>query len=141
MTHLRHLVFMAAIAVTTAASLADETTVTPDYLVGNWSLDGKAGCGSADARYVLFRDNGTVEVGRGAAVTRVGFWKIVDDTIVAHTLTAPAEHEEYHPFFQSSYRYEHIVPRIGQTEKDTFAVTVGSDIDKQKEHYTLTRCD
>jgi hypothetical protein len=140
MNHLRHCILLAAIATAPASSLAADTLLTPDYLIGSWSLNGKAGCGSPDARYVLFRDNGTVEVGEGNAVARVGFWKIVDDTIVGHTLTAPLEHEEYHPFFQDSYRYEYMAPRVVQTEADAFAVTIGSDIEKQKEQYTLTRC-
>lgn len=140
MNHLRHYVLLAAIAAAPAASLADDATLTPDYLVGSWSLDGKAGCSSANARYVLFRDNGTVEVGQDNEVARVGFWKIADDTIVAHTLVAPQEHEEYHPFFQDNYRYEYIAPRVAKTEPDALTVTVGSDIEKQKSQHILTRC-
>ena len=122
-----------------AAAFAGDALVSPDYLQGKWGLDGKESCASATSKYVLFRNNGTVEVGRGDQVTRVGFWKITsDNTIVGHTLTAPTHHEDYHPFFRDSYRYEYMSPQVVSTEQDAFSVIIGSDLEKKT--VTLTRC-
>jgi len=121
------------------AAFADSELVSADYLQGKWSLDGKEACTTAVSKYVLFRKNGTVEVGRGDLVTRVGFWKITSqNTIVGHTLTAPTQHEDYHPFFRDSYRYEYMSPQVVTTEQDVFSVSIGSDLEKKV--VTLTRC-
>lgn len=134
------LLLSAVLLLPAAAPRAADVAVTPDYLHGLWSFDGKTGCGSANSRYVLFRDNGTLEVGQGAQAQRVGFWNIVDSAIVANTLTAPNTTEEYHPFFRDSYRYEYVAPRVVRVEQDSFAVELGSDIEKEKRQVMLTRC-
>jgi hypothetical protein len=122
-----------------ATAIAETVPLSAAYLQGIWILDGKEGCKSDAARYVLFRDNGTLEAGRGGLATRVGFWKIVNEnTIVGHTLSAPSQHEEYHPFFRDNYRYEYMSPQVVKAEQDTFTVTVGSDLGK--ESYALIRC-
>lgn len=123
-----------------AASVSGEVALRPDYLYGTWSLDGKSGCGSATAEYVLFRKNGTLEVGQGARINRVGFWKLVNDTIVANTLTAPMENGQSHPFFGDSYRYEYVAPKILNADEGAFSVSIGSDLEKEKRMVTLTRC-
>ena len=123
-----------------AASLGAELPSSPEYFYGTWSLDGKAGCGSGSAEYVLFRGNGTLEVGRAGRVNRVGFWKIVNDTIVANTLTAPLENEQSQSFFGDSYRYEYVAPRIVSADQNVFVVSIGSDLEKEKRKVTLTRC-
>jgi hypothetical protein len=118
---------------------AGDALISVDYLQGRWSLDGKEGCASAASKYVLFRNNGTVEVGRGDQVTRVGFWTITSDNIiVGHTLTAPTHHEDYHPFFRDSYRYEYMSPQVVNTEQDEFSVAIGSDLEKKT--VKLNRC-
>jgi len=124
----------------TAISAAGTVALTPDYLHGTWSLDGKVGCGSSNARYVQFRNKGTLEVGQGGGVRRVGFWHLIDDVIVANTLTAPNVSEDYHPFFRDSYRYEYVAPRVVHIEADSFAVVIGSDLEKEKQQVMLTRC-
>lgn len=120
------------------AAQASDEQVSADYLEGKWSLDGKEGCNTATSKYVLFRKNGTAEVGRGDQATRVGFWKVMNNTIIGHTLTAPTQREDYHPFFRDSYRYEYMSPQITSVEQNTLSVTVGSDLDK--ETFTMTRC-
>lgn len=136
----RTLLVCLALMLPGAWSHAGDVSVSPEYLRGMWSFDGKTGCGSSNARYVLFRANGTLEVGQGNQVQRVGFWKIVDNSIVANTLTAPNATEEYHPFFRDSYRYEYVAPRVVKMEPDSFAVEMGSDIEKEKRQVMLTRC-
>ena len=136
----RKLIFTAALlSFESLAAGAGNTQISPDYLQGKWSLDGKDGCTSDASKYVLFRNNGTVEVGQGSRVTRVGFWKMTsDNTIVGHTLTSPTHHEDYHPFFRDSYRYEYMSPQVVSAEQDTFSVTIGSDLEKKT--VTLVRC-
>lgn len=139
MIHTRLAVFV-VLAFQGAASFAGEAVVSAQYLEGRWSMDGKAGCGSNDSQIVVFRNNGTLEVARGGEVNRLGFWRVVNDTIVANTLTKPAERENYHPFFGDSYRYEYVTPTIVKAEKDAFTVAIGSDLEKQRREVTLTRC-
>ena len=136
----RKLIFSAAVlSFQSMVVVAGNTQISADYLQGKWSLDGKDGCSSDGSKYVLFRDNGTVEVGQGNRVTRVGFWKITnDDTIVGHTLTSPTQHEDYHPFFRDSYRYEYMSPQVVTAEQNTFSVMIGSDLEKKT--VTLVRC-
>jgi hypothetical protein len=135
------LVLCLALTLPVAVSRAAEATITPDYLQGTWSLDGKTGCGSGDSsHYVLFRNNGTLEVGQAGRVQRVGFWRISGDAIVANTLTAPTTTEEYHPFFGDSYRYEYVAPQVVKVEPGSFAVLIGSDLEKEKREVMLTRC-
>ncbi|MFZ0470616.1 MAG: hypothetical protein WAL92_16960 [Thiogranum sp.] len=139
MIHTR-LAVLVLLAFQGAASYADEAVVSVQYLEGTWSLDGKAGCGSNDAQIVVFHNNGTLEVARGGEVNRLGFWRVVKNTIVANTLTKPAERENYHPFFGDSYRYEYVTPTIVKAEKDAVTLTIGSDLEKEKREVTLTRC-
>jgi len=136
----RAVVVFTLAAMQSAASFAGEVTISPEYFHGMWSLGGKAGCGSSNVDYVLFRQNGTLEVGQGGRVHRIGFWTTVNDTLVANTLTAPLETEESHPFFGDSYRYEYVAPKIVGAEQDTFTVSIGSDLEKEKRKATLTRC-
>ncbi len=117
-----------------------EIANSPEYFYGRWSLAGKAGCGSGNTDYVLFRDNGTLEVRQAGRVNRIGFWKLVNDSIVANTLTAPMETERSYPFFGESYRYEYISSRIAGADQDAFSVSMGSDLEKEKRTATLTRC-
>lgn len=122
-----------------AVAIAESVSLSAAYLQGLWSLDGKEGCTSEAARHVLFRDNGTLEISRGKQASRVGFWEIANDnTIIGHTLSAPSQHEEYHPFFRNTYRYEYMSPQVVTVEQDSFTVMVGTDL--EKENYTLIRC-
>jgi hypothetical protein len=127
-------------AVQSAAAVAGDVVISPEYFHGKWSLAGKAGCDASDADYVLFRKNGTLEVMQGGQINRIGFWKAVNDTIVANTLTAPTETEATYPFFGDSYRYDYVSSKIVNAEQDTFAVSIGSDLEKEKRQATLTRC-
>jgi hypothetical protein len=136
----RAVVVFILMAVQSAASFAGELVISPEYLNGKWSLTGKAGCGSSNADYVLFRQNGTLEVMQGGRINRIGFWKTVNDTIVANTLTAPIETEETYPFFGDSYRYDYVSSKVVNAEQDTFTVSMGSDLEKEKRKATLTRC-
>lgn len=138
--HRIRLALMVLLAFQASASFGEDVAVSADYLHGTWSLNGKEGCGSSDARYVLFRKNGTLEVGQGEQVQRVGFWHIVNDAIVANTLMAPNVAEDYHPFFRDSYRYEYFAPRVVHAEPGAFSVLIGSDLEKNREQVTLTRC-
>lgn len=139
MHHVR-LALTVLLASQAGVSFGEDFAISADYLQGSWSFDGKGGCGSTDARYLVFRKNGTLEVGQGEQAQRVGFWTIIDNAIVANTLTAPNVAEDYHPFFRDSYRYEYVAPRVVRAAPDTFTVIMGSDLEKEKQEVTLTRC-
>ncbi len=139
MTYRLLIIAIAVLSFHNAAAVTGGTPLSVDYLLGAWSLDGKEACGSADYRYVQMKKNGTLEVGQGNHVTRVGFWNIMnEDIIVAHTLRAPTQGEEYHPFLRDTFRYERMAAQVLSIEPDAFSISVGSDLDKQG--FTLTRC-
>ncbi|MGD2074222.1 MAG: hypothetical protein PVI91_00145 [Gammaproteobacteria bacterium] len=115
-------------------TLAEEVDLSPDYLAGTWSMAGSEGCGSAD--YVLFRENGTVELGRGKAAGIAGFWELNNDTIILHMLVAPRGGQARHAFYQDSYFYQYRAAQVLQTRADVIEVRVG----EPGEHHTLTRC-
>ena len=118
---------------------AEEVALSADYLEGWWSLDGKEGCNVIDTRYVLFRDNGTVESGRGTVPNVVGYWSVVGDALIGHTLQTPVTREDdWHPFVGKGYRYERMAPRVTRVTQDAFDVELGSDLEMRQ--YTLTRC-
>ena len=65
--------------------------LTPQSLAGTWAKGGKDQCSAADKEYLLFRENGTFENGRGGTSEAVGFWIIGDKDIVdIHMVTSPA---------------------------------------------------
>lgn len=120
-------------------ALSAESGLSQDYLAGRWSVEGKAGCESSTGQYVVFRQNGTVEAGRGEVPGIVGFWELLSDGIAAHTLRTPVERvEDWHPFLRDSYRYEYMKPEVVRVESDVLELDIGNDL--QRERVTLTRC-
>ena len=132
-----HLALPALIALCLATTLVRAAGLSPAYLAGTWSLAGSEGCGSAD--YVLFRDNGTLEMGRGKTAGMAGFWELNNDTIILHMLVSPQSGHGLHPFYQSSYFYQYRTARVLNAGPDSFAASVGAQ-QAQGQEYTLSRC-
>lgn len=118
------------------AAPAQEVNLSPAYLAGTWRIGGSEVCGKAD--YVLFRENGTLELGRGDTAGMAGFWELNNDTIVLHMLVAPRRGRR-HAFYQDSYFYQYRTAQVLATRSDTFEVRVGS-APASGEEYTLARC-
>jgi len=119
------------------ATLAQEARLSPDYLAGTWSLGGSDACGSGD--YVVFRANGTLELGRGKNAGVAGFWELNNDTLILHMLVSPQGEHGLHPFYQSSYFYQYRSARVLDTRADAFDVSVGAQ-QAPGQQYTLSRC-
>ena len=131
------LALMALFALQIPAALAQEVKLSPAYLVGTWSMSGGDSCGSGN--YVLFRDNGTLEMGTGKAAGVTGFWELNNDSVILHMLVAPRGGNTQHPFYQDSYFYQYRAAQVLRTSPDTFDVSVGAQ-QAQGGQYSLTRC-
>ena len=88
-------------------SFAADVKLTPGFLGGKWSTEGKQGCGSATTQYVILHANGTMEVGRGDTPMSVGFWSVRDNVITLHLLVAPRESDTTNVFYQGKYHYSY----------------------------------
>lgn len=118
-------------------TLAQEARLSPGYLAGTWSLGGSEACGSGD--YVVFRDNGTLEIGRGKTAAVAGFWELNNDAIILHMLVSPQGEQGPHPFYQSSYFYQYRSAQVLGTRADAFDVSVGAQ-QAPGQQYILSRC-
>jgi len=118
-------------------TLAQDASLSPDYLAGTWSLGGSESCGSGD--YVVLRSNGTLEMGRGKTAAVAGFWELNNDAIILHMLVSPQGEQGLHPFYQSSYFYQYRSAQVLGTRADAFDVSVGAQ-QAPGQQYTLSRC-
>ena len=121
------------------SALAQKVKLSSAHLAGTWSMSGNDSCQSGNAAYVLFRENGTLELGTGKAAGIAGFWELNNDTIILHMLVAPRGGSTRHPFYQDSYFYQYRAAQVLATHADAFDVNVGSQ-QALGEQYTLTRC-
>ena len=139
MTCVKRLLFLAILTWQSAISVAAEGHLSGNYLEGKWSEHGKEGCASANAAYVMFNKNHTLEAGQGESVKAVGFWEVGDGTVTLHLLVATVAGEAVHPFYQRRYYYQYMSPQIVTLQSDSFVYTndTGTEIKQQK---TLTRC-
>jgi hypothetical protein len=76
-----------------APAHADAAALTADALVGNWVVN-EGTCSDANAEFITFAKNGTVESARNGQVDAVGFWKLENDRIVLDVLAPPARFDE-----------------------------------------------
>ena len=121
-----------------AGASAAEPKVSSDYLEGKWIFGDKQDCGSADAGYLLIRNNGTVELGKGASTRVVGFWQLDNDDLTLHLLVSPQATKGRNPFYRESYQYQYVTAKIVEAKPNAFGVIVGSNVDAGIQ--TLSRC-
>ncbi len=76
-----------------AAPQANAAALTEAALVGNWVVN-EGACSDANAEFITFAKNGTVESARNGRVDAVGFWKLDDDRILLTVLAPPAVLDE-----------------------------------------------
>jgi len=132
-------VFLVGLVVLSSfAVLADEIKLTPQYLVGTWSLGGKDVCGRQDVEYVALRQNGTFEAGIFGTVDMVGFWQVVNDSVELHGLHKPNPSQTSLAFIGDRYSYAYAQAVIFIRDRDTmdFVTGVGDDMGKR----TAYRC-
>ena len=140
MTHIKTVLFLVVLSIQSATvAVAADAALSASYLEGKWSDSGKQGCTSEHASYVIFHGNRTVQAGQGKSVSAVGFWEMADDTVILHLLVSPSTGEGRHPFYQQSYYYQYMSPKILSIQPDSFDFTRDTGVQAGKKE-TLTRC-
>jgi hypothetical protein len=137
--NIRKLLFLTISTLLSMPSLAADVTLTQEYLGGKWSSDGKVGCRSTAADYVIFHSNGTLEAGNGAAPKAVGFWIAKGEEITVHLLVAPNESDTSNVFYRGRYTYSYLTANVLETRQGAFDMITGTTGDMVKK--TWTKCD
>ena len=137
--NIRKLLFLTISTLLSMPSLAADVMLSQEYLGGKWSSDGKEGCRSTTADYVIFHGNGTLEAGKGAAPKAVGFWVAKGDEITVHLLVAPNESDTSNVFYRGRYTYSYLTANVLETRQGAFDMISGTAGDMVKK--TWTKCD
>jgi hypothetical protein len=133
------LLFFTIVSLLGATSIAANVTLNQEYLGGKWSFDGKEGCNSNAAEYVVFHRNVLMDAGKGAVPKAVGFWSTKDDEIIVHLLVAPQESDTSNVFYRGRYTYSYLTAKVLETRQGAFDMISGTTGDMTKK--TLTKCD
>jgi hypothetical protein len=137
--NVRQLIFLAIFPLVGGSSFAAEVTLAAANLSGKWVSGVKQDCGSSAAEYVTFRDNGTIEAGRGAVPRSVGFWSLNGNDITIHHLVAPSESDTSNVFYRGRYSYSYITAEVLEAREGAIEIITGTTGDTQRR--TFTRCD
>jgi len=131
-------IFTFLLAVITAGTSAMDAKVSPDYLQGEWVLGEKQDCKSVNAKYLMMRKNGTLEMREGGLAKMVGFWELDNDNLTLHMLVSPGTSTGENPFYRDSYRYQYVTAKVVETKSDAFGVIIATNVDAGIQ--TLSRC-
>ena len=119
---------------------ATAAKVSPEYLIGLWSLEGKEQCDSDSLDYVEFFADGTFKTGNLAKVESVGYWRLYkeDDDLDLHMLTSLGFFGTDYAEFKGSFSYLDLKALPLNVRKDEFdgVASFGDDLEK----FTATRC-
>lgn len=133
----RRLLLLVVAAFSSAPALAADVTLNPADLAGKWVVGDKPDCGGA-ADYAVFRDNGTLEMGRGATPRSVGFWSVRDNVITVHQLVAPGESDASNVFYHGRYSYSYLTAEVLETRQGSLDIITGTTGNTVRR--TLTKC-
>jgi hypothetical protein len=137
--NVRQLIFLAIFPLVGGSSLAADVTLVPADMTGKWVNGVKQDCGSSAAKYVTFRDNGTLETGRGTAPRSVGFWSTKDNDITLHLLVAPSTSDASNVFYRGRYTYSYETAEVLEASEGVIEIITGTT--GNIERSTFTRCD
>jgi hypothetical protein len=130
------LVFLASALLGTSALAADK--VTPEYLVGTWSLEGPAACGKADGEYLTFSGDGGFHAYQGGRLRATGFWHLADQYLEFYVVSSAAiidpELDEYVGYFSMA----EINALETKVEKNRLELAVR--LEERLDHWKLDRC-
>lgn len=118
------------------ATAADR--VTPDYLAGTWSLEGKPACGTPVFEHIVIDRDGSFRNYRRGQLLSAGLWHIGDDYIEFHIVTSAAKHNPDLKEFLGYFSMVSIDALETKVERNRLelAVKVGDKMD----HWILDRC-
>lgn len=137
--HKTLLILLAFISVFCAFNV-NAAKVSPEYLVGLWSLEGKEKCANEGFEYMAFFADGTFKSGKSGKVESVGFWRLYkeDNDIALHMVTSLGLFGKQYADFRDSFSYLDLKALPFTVKKDEFegVASFGSDL----ERFTATRC-
>ena len=106
--------------------VAADVTINTNSLQGKWVKESKNNCDSTAADYVLFRDNGIMEAGRGGEPKSVGFWSVSGNVITLHMLVVPMEDDTTNVFYRGRYSYSYLTAEVLSATDDVIEVITGT---------------
>jgi hypothetical protein len=116
------------------------TKVSPEYLVGLWSMEGKEKCESEGFEYVAFFADGTFKTGKRGRVESVGFWRLYeeDDEFDLHMVTSLGFFGEEYAEFKGRFSYLDLKALPFSITEDEFdgVASFGGDL----ERFHAARC-
>lgn len=129
---------LAAATVASVASAADK--VSPDYLVGRWSLEGQPACHGPmpDAEFIIFDRDGGFRSYRRGQLESAGFWHLGDEYMEFHVVSSAGILNPELKEYIGSFSMASIDAMETKVEKDhlELAVRLGDKMD----HWKLDRC-
>lgn len=120
------------------APVALAQDVSPDFLVGVWSFQGKENCGVTGAEHIAFLEQGTFELGRKGTVDMVGFWELEDNRIDLHMVGSPYRFDDSLVQVKGQYGYAHLPVFTFDVEENAFDAVVPHEGEVRKR--TAHRC-
>ena len=136
---IRQVTLLAIPVLFSGISLATDAFSAPVNLSGKWVWGEKKDCESSATQYVAFRDNGTIEIGKGVVPGAVGFWSLEDKTISIHILVAPGETDDSNVFYKGRYAYSYSTAELIEARGDTIEIITGATGNTKRS--TLMKCD
>ena len=130
------------IALIAAAGLAGGAlaadAISPDYLIGTWSLDGASACGQADLEHIVFERDGAFRSYRRGQLESAGFWHLDDDDLSFHVVSSAARLSPDLAGYEGYYSMAEIDTLAIKVERNHLELVarVGGDMD----HWKLDRC-
>jgi hypothetical protein len=121
-----------------SSGVSAEATLGKDYLIGNWSLEGKDRCRKPGAEHVEFRNDDTMALGRGAEADAVGFFEISGDRLDLHMVASPHRINPALPGYEGRYGYGHLAVFVFDAERESFQAIVPFEDDVRRR--TAYRC-
>jgi len=135
---LRSKLIIACVVALTAGVATAADRVTPDYLVGTWSLEGKPACGQPELEHIVIDRDGGFRNYRRGQLQAAGLWHIGDDYIQFHIVSSAArlnpELKEYEGYF-SMVQIDALETKV---EKDRLELAVKAG--QKMDHWELDRC-
>ena len=135
---LRSTLIIACTAALLAGVASAAERVTPDYLVGTWSLDGKTACGTPNFEHIVFdRDGGFRNYRRGRLLS-AGLWHMGDEYLEFHIVSGAAKHNPELKEFLGYFSMASIDAMETKVEKNRLELAV--KLGDKMAHWELDRC-
>lgn len=133
------LVFFTMFISISGISYAADVTLPPEDLMGKWIAGPEQDCGSSAVEYVIFRENETLEIGRGTKPNSVGFWGIEDNIISTNLLVAPGDSDTSNVFYRGRYTFSYVRAEILEASKNTIEIITGTTGNTKRS--SLSKCE